>query len=94
MTKQYTPKLDADDQEQLAQTDAEKIKVALEQSQTPKWEKSPEEIASEIVDEFYPVASTFHADLRRQIIKAIEAEREVAKHYMTQMGRWWERLEK
>jgi hypothetical protein len=94
MTKQYTPKLDADDQEQLAQTDAEKIKVALEQSQTPKWEKLPSEIASEIANDFYPVTSLSHADLRRQIIKAIEAEREVAKHYMTQMGRWWERLGK
>ncbi len=44
---------------------------------TPKWEKSPEKTAS---------------DLRRQIIKAIEAEREVTKHYMTQIGRWWRRL--
>ncbi len=94
MIKQYTPKLDADDQEQLAQVNAEKIKAALEQSQTPKWEKSPSEIASGIANEFYLVTSTFHADLRRQIIKAIEAEREVTMHYMTQIGRWWERLGK
>ncbi len=61
---------------------------------TPKWEKYPGQIASDIAGEFYPVASLFHADLRRQIIKVIEAEREVTKHYMTQMGRWWERLGK
>jgi hypothetical protein len=91
--KQYTPKLDANDQEQLAQAEAAKIKATLQQSQTPKWDKSPAEIGSEIASNFYPVASIFHADLRRQIIKAIEAEREVAKHYMTQMGRWWERLQ-
>ena len=90
-TKQYTPKLDADDQEQLAQAQAE-IKAIPEKPQTPKWEKSPEQIGSEIANEFYPVASLFHADLRRQIIKAIEAEREVTRHYMTQMGRWWERF--
>ena len=94
MTKQYTPKLDADDQEQLAQVSAEKIKAVLEQSQTPKWRKSPSEIASDIANEFYPATSIFHADLRRQIIKAVEAEREVTMHYMTQMGRWWERLGK
>lgn len=68
-------------------------KAPQETPQTPKWEQSPAEIASDIANEFYPAASIFHADLRRQIIKAIEAEREVAKHYMTQMGRWWERLE-
>ncbi|MHC4489680.1 MAG: hypothetical protein ACYSW7_10985 [Planctomycetota bacterium] len=92
MTKQYTSKLDAADQEQLAQAEAEKIKSALENSQTPKWDKSPGEIGSEIASNFYPVTSLLHSDLRRQIIKAIEAEREVTKHYMTQMGRWWERL--
>lgn len=70
----------------------EEIKAPQEPPKTPKWEQSPAEIASEIANEFYPVTSIFHADLRRQIIKAIEAEREVAKHYMTQMGRWWERL--
>ncbi len=59
-------------------------------SQTPKWEQSPSEIASEIAGEFYPVVSLQHADLRRKIIKAIEAEREVTRHYMTQMGRHWE----
>jgi hypothetical protein len=81
MTKQYTPKLDANDQEQLARAGAKKTKAALEQAQIPKWEKSPEQIASEIANEFYPVASLFHADLKYRIIKVIEAERE-----------WWERL--
>ncbi len=85
--KQYPPKLDVNDQEQMAQADTE------EKSQTPKWEKSPAKIASEIAGEFYPVTSLFHANLMRQIITAIEAEREVTKHYMTQMGRWWERLQ-
>lgn len=56
---------------------------------TPKWDKSPEEIADEIVDQFFVIASLQHADLRRQIIRAIEAERKVAKHYMAQIGRWW-----
>lgn len=93
-TKEYILKLDTDDQEELAQVECEKIKAAFEQTPTPKWTQSPAEIASEIANNFYPATSTFHADLRRQIIKAIEAEREVAKHYMTQMGRWWERLEK
>ncbi len=60
-------------------------------AQTPKWEQPPSGIASEIAGKFYPVASLQHADLRRQIIKAIEAEREVARHYMTQMGRHWEK---
>lgn len=91
-TKQHAPKLDADDKEQLAQGQVDKIKAALEKPQTPKWEKSPERIGSEIANQFYPVASIFHADLRRQIIKVIEAEREVTKYYMTQMGRWWDRL--
>jgi hypothetical protein len=59
---------------------------------TPKWEKSPAEIALDIANNFYPVTSTFHTELKRQIIEAIEAEREVARHYMTQVGRWWERL--
>lgn len=63
----------------------------LEAPQTPKWEKSPEQIGSEIADGFYQVASLFNADLRRQIAKAIEAEREITMHYMTQMGRWWEK---
>ena len=59
---------------------------------TPKWEKSPSQIGGEIANDFYVVTSLFHADLRRQIAKAIEAEREVTKHYMTQMGRWVDRL--
>lgn len=88
--KEYIPKLDADDQEAMAQAQAEGIKAAL--TPTPKWEKSPSEIASDIADQFYQVASLFHADLRRQIISAIEEERSVTLHYMTQMGRWWERL--
>lgn len=73
----------------------EEIKAIPEKPQkpqTPKWEQSPAEIASEIANNFYPVTSTFHADLRRQIIKAIEAEREVTRYYMVQMGRWWDRL--
>lgn len=71
----------------------EQDEQSKETPQTPKWEQSPEQIASEIAGGFYQVTSLFHADLRRQIIKAIEAEREVTKHYMTQMGRWWERLQ-
>ncbi len=59
---------------------------------TPKWDQSPAEIGSEIASSFYPTASLSHSALKREIIKAIEAEREVAKHYMTQMGRWWEKL--
>lgn len=73
---------------------AEEISKSSPKKQTPKWEKSPEEISSEIADEFYQVTSLFHADLRREIIKAIEAEREVTHHHMTQMGRWVERLKK
>ena len=56
---------------------------------TPKWKKSPSEIGSDIAGDFYPVTSLSHADLRRQIVLAIEAEREVTRHYMTQMGRFW-----
>lgn len=62
-------------------------------SQTPKWEQSPSEIASKIAGEFYSVVSLQHADLRRKIIKVIEAEREVTRHYMTQMGRHWEKAQ-
>ena len=51
--------------------------------------ESPSEIADDIAINFFPVASLSHADLRRHIIKAIEDEREVTKHYMTQIGRWW-----
>ncbi len=63
------------------------------QAQTPKWDQSHEEIGSEIASEFYPVTSLFHADLMLRINAVIEAEREVTKHYMTQMGRWWERTQ-
>lgn len=80
----------ADEIERLKKIMAE---LGQDEIKTPKWEQSPEQIASEIADGFYQVTSLFHADLRRQIIKAIEEEREVAKHYMTQMGRWWERLQ-
>ncbi len=64
-----------------------------EKPPTPKWDKSPAEIGSEIASSFYPATSLSHSALRREIVKAIEAEREVTKHYMTQMGRWWERLQ-
>lgn len=74
-TKQYTPKLDADDQEAMAQAQARTIKAAMERSLIPKAQKSAAEIAGAIANEFFPVASLQHADLRRQIIKAIEAER-------------------
>lgn len=50
--------------------------------------KLPEEIADEIADQFFSVASLFHADLRRRIIRAIEDERKVTRYYATQMGRW------
>ncbi len=85
-------KLDADDQEGIAQKERGKIERAATRAQTPKWEKSPNEIASGIANDFYIVTSLNNADLRRQIIKAIEAEREVTEHYMNQMGRWWARL--
>lgn len=61
--------------------------------ETPKWTQSPAEIGSQIASDFYPITSLSHSDLlRREVIKAIEAEREVTKHYMTQMGRWWEKF--
>jgi hypothetical protein len=53
------------------------------------FERSPSEIASEIADDFYPVASLQHADLRRRITRAIEAERKFTEHYIKQLGRWW-----
>jgi len=52
------------------------------------WDKPPNQIASEIADRFFPVTSLFNAELRRLIMHQIEAEREVTKHYMMQMGRW------
>ena len=72
----------------------DKPEVPPESPQTPKWDKSPSQIGSDIANEFYPTTSLFNADLRRQITKAIEAEREVIRHYMTQMGRWWEKSQK
>lgn len=52
------------------------------------WDKPANQIASEIADQFFPVVSLQHADLRRQIIAVIEAERKFARHYMHQMGQW------
>jgi len=65
----------------------------MTETPTPKWTQSPSEIASAIADQFYQVTSLFHADLRRQIIEAIETEREVTMHYMTHMGRWLEKTQ-
>ncbi len=87
-------KLDADDQERIAQEEREKLTLVAKQAQTPKWERSPSEIADDIASDFFQVASLNHADLRRQVIKEIEAERVVARYYMSQMGRWWSRLNK
>lgn len=88
----YKLKLDADDQQQELECQKAEIEAAIKKAQTPRWEKSPSEIASWIAEGFFLVDSLQHADLRRQIIATIEAEREVAKYYMTQMGRWWERF--
>jgi len=52
------------------------------------WDKPPNQIASDIADQFFVVTSLSHAELRRLIILAIEAERKIARHYMMQMGRW------
>ena len=52
------------------------------------WDEPPNVVASRIADQFFPVASLQHADLRRQIEKQITREREVARHYLMQMGRW------
>jgi len=52
------------------------------------WDKPPNQIASEIADQFFPVTSLSNAELRRLIMRQIEAEREIATHYMHQMGRW------
>jgi hypothetical protein len=54
------------------------------------WARSSDEIAGDIADQFLAVASQQYDDLRRQIKSAIEAERDVTRHYMTQIGRWTE----
>lgn len=108
------PRMDADDQEKEAQEQfmgVERLMSVLEKAKlnaelaatfkpTPKWEKSPSEIATDIVGDrlppngILPIGDVAHAKMRQRIIEAIEAEREVALHYMTQMGRWWARLGK
>lgn len=55
---------------------------------THPWDEPPNAVASRIADQFYPVTSLQHADLRRQIERQIAAERGVARHYLMQMGRW------
>lgn len=86
-------KLDADDQEQEAQRERERLTSATKQAQTPKWDKSPNEIAIEIIGIYHlPITAVDWEGLTQKIIEAIEAEREVTKHYMTQMGRWWAKL--
>ena len=55
---------------------------------THPWDEPPNAIASRIADQFYPVTSLQHAQLRREIIQQIELERDVARHYLMQMGRW------
>jgi hypothetical protein len=52
------------------------------------WDEPPNALASRIADKFYPVTSLQHAELRREIEYRIECEREVAYHYLMQMGRW------
>ena len=87
-------KLDADDQEQMAQEEREKLASAAKQAQTPKWDKSPNEVAIEIIGR-YSLPGDIAVDwggLTQKITEAIEAERKVTAHYMTQMGRWWARL--
>ncbi len=61
-----------DDQERLDQFEKP------QKPQTPKWDQSAAEIGSEIASSFYPATSLSHSALRREIIKVIEAEREVA----------------
>jgi len=86
-------KLDADDQEKMAQEEREKLASAAKQAQTPKWDKSPNEVAIEVIGRFARrITAADREDLIQKITEAIEAERKVTAHYMTQMGRWWARL--
>ena len=55
---------------------------------TPAISRASNEIADHIADQFFQVTSLFHADLRRQIMRAIDAERDVTRYYINQMGRW------
>jgi hypothetical protein len=52
------------------------------------WDKPSYQIASEIADQFFLVTSLQHTELIQQIEYRIECEREVAYHYLMQMGRW------
>ena len=58
------------------------------------WDEPPNVIGSRIADQFYPVTSLQHAQLRREIIQQIERERQIALHYLNQMGRWVYRARK
>lgn len=62
--------------------------------ETPTWTETPNQIADRIAGQFFEPTSLFHADLRRHIITAIEAEREVTIYYINQMGRWVKRTRK
>lgn len=73
-------KLDADDQAALAEAEIEAIRASIAKGNEALDDlmlnrKAPGGIASKIAAEFFPVASLFHADLRRLIMSAIEAER-------------------
>jgi len=50
--------------------------------------RSSNEIADEIAGQFFEVGSLAHADLGRQIMRAIEAERKIARHNDARVGRW------
>ena len=57
------------------------------------WIKTPRQIGQSIARHF-PVGVLFERDydiLIELIAQAIEAEREIAKHYMIQIGRWVEK---
>jgi len=55
---------------------------------SPQIPDEPNTVASRIADQFFEVTSLFHADLRRQIEDALEAERALTEYYICQMGRW------
>lgn len=58
------------------------------------------QIASDIANQFFPVASLQNADLRRQIMAAVEKERTIARddvdhwqHILTEAQHYWDEEE-
>lgn len=66
----------------------QKIQERMEEHAAPTLPDPSNVVASRIADQFFQVTSLFHADLRRQIMRALEAERKVTEYYINQMGRW------